>query len=66
MKNSNQVLKGLIAAMLLEGNYNIKPPCYDSTLINPICKICQWGSKWIEEVSKSMGGNIPNLITINN
>jgi len=45
--------------MLLEGNYNLKPPCYSNTLINPISDTCLAGSPWVDKYAqKNMGGSL--------
>lgn len=44
--NTSQVLQPLIDAMVLEGNYQLKPPCYNIDLINPESLTCLHGSPW--------------------
>jgi hypothetical protein len=51
----------MIESMLLEGFYNFKPACYDSTLVNRDSPVCLQGSPWISTVAqKTMGGLIKN------
>jgi len=37
-------------AMVLEGNYNLRIPCYNYNLVNPDTPLeCVKGSPWVEE-----------------
>ena len=49
-------MKPLLEAMELEGSYNLKPPCYNKTLINDNRPGCLKGSKWSEHAQKVMSG----------
>lgn len=51
----------LIESMELEGFYNFKPACYDSTLVNQNSPTCLQGSPWISNVAqKTMAGPFAN------
>lgn len=58
VKDSHDIFSPLIDAMVLEGSYNIKEPCYDKNLVNPYVKTCLHGSKWSEQAQFLMAGNI--------
>lgn len=65
--DSSKVLEPLLNAMKQEGYYRMKPPCYDTELVNRITDpTCQHGAPWNSHISqKVMGGDIPEHITIN-
>lgn len=41
----------LVDAMILEGNYNLKPPCYSSDMVNPDSPTFTAGSPFISNVA---------------
>ena len=58
-KTSAESFAPLITAMTLEGNYNMKPPCYDSPIINVPEPNCTTGAPWNSEHAQStMAGNL--------
>lgn len=64
---SHVLLKGMLDAMELEGNYNLKPPCYSHQLIDPSSKTCTSGSPWIDQHAQlTMAGPLANHITLSN
>jgi len=53
-----EFFKPLIDAMVLEGSYYIKIPCYNISTINPVWpKRCESGNKWSTIASKLMAGD---------
>lgn len=64
---SRVVLKGLVEGMLLEGNYNLKPPCFGHALVNPVVPTCTRGSPWVEmHGQKGMGGDTGKHVQVVN
>lgn len=55
---SEAILKPLIDAMILEGSYNIKEPCYDHTLVNERGPKCLHGNHWSEIAQGIMAGEL--------
>jgi len=54
----------MLEAMEMEGFYGMKPPCYNSLLVNPQDITCQHGSPWHEQYSQRiMAGEFPNKKT---
>jgi hypothetical protein len=57
---SKQNLQGLLDAMVLEGYEQLKPPCYNIALINPVNPTCAHGAPWHNQYSQPiMGGTLP-------
>lgn len=58
---SKQVVQPLLDAMTLEGNYQMKQPCYANSLVGPTNDpTCQHGSPWSHLYTQSiMGGSLP-------
>lgn len=58
--DTKAVLKPLVDAMVLENSYNMKDPCYASTLVNPADDPkCLSGSPWSEQAQYIMAGELP-------
>jgi len=55
---TDDFMKPLLDAMKLEGSYQMKAPCYDSTLVNRDSPVCLQGSSWSEQAQKMMGGEL--------
>ena len=51
----------LLEAMVIEGSYNLKQPCYNKTLINDNLPGCLKGSKWSEHAQRLMSGELYKL-----
>ena len=51
-------MKPLIEAMVLEGSYNMKEPCYSKTLVNKKTPKCLQGAPWSEYAQSIMGDDI--------
>ena len=56
-----EFMKPLLEAMDLEGSYNLKPPCYNKSLINDNRPGCLKGSKWSEHAQRVMSGELYKL-----
>lgn len=66
VQESETLLKPLIDAMILEGSYNIKEPCYDSTLVNERGPKCLHGNHWSEIAQGIMAGELRDKhVTLN-
>ena len=48
VRSSEDIFAPLINAMILEGSYNLKEPCYNKTLVNEVSPTCLQGNKWSE------------------
>ena len=60
-KTTPQVMKGLVEAIELEGNYQLKPPCYGHETENPNVPTCWHGNPWTNMVTQiTMGGTFAN------
>jgi hypothetical protein len=60
IKSSTKVITPLVDALVLEGNYQTKPPCFDSDLINAYDVTCLHGSPWHDQHTQIiMGGDLP-------
>jgi hypothetical protein len=58
---TSDFMKPLVWGLEQEGNYQTKPPCYDSAEINPIKPTCTAGSPWITNYAhKQMAGQLKN------
>ena len=57
-------LTPLINALLLEGSYAYKPPCYNSSLTNDKLATCQQGSQWSSIAQAIMGGELRDGVTL--
>jgi hypothetical protein len=62
--NTRKIMDPFIMAMTLEGSYNMRPPCYNSELINPPDPKCTKGSLWAERAQEIMAGPMPENISI--
>jgi hypothetical protein len=59
IKSSTKVIQPLVDALVLEGNYQTKPPCYNTLLVNPTDPTCQHGAPWhVENTQRIMGGDL--------
>jgi len=58
----------MIDAMKQEGFYGLKPPCYDSALVDrKDDPTCLHGAPWSAEFSQAiMGGHLPSGIRVKN
>lgn len=55
------VMQGLVEAIELEGNYQLKPPCYGHETENPDVPTCFHGNPWTNMVTQiTMGGTFAN------
>lgn len=62
-------MKPLVDALILEGNYQTKPPCYNTNLINPDDVTCLHGAPWhVQNTQRLMGGTLPGkaMTIVNN
>lgn len=58
------LLGPFINGMKMEGFYGLKPPCYDSDLVNHESPTCLHGSPWSAQYSQRlMAGDLPNKHT---
>jgi hypothetical protein len=53
---TKELLTPFVEAMLLEGSYHFKPPCYASNLVNPVSPTCLKGSPWVQKAQELLGG----------
>lgn len=53
---TKSLLQPIIDALLLEGYYYFKPPCYGHELLNPNVPTCGHGSQWANLAQSSMAG----------
>lgn len=56
--STSSILTPLIEALLLEGSYAFKAPCYNSTLSNDKLATCQQGSQWSQTAQAIMAGDL--------
>jgi len=60
IKTSTKVVQPLVDAIVMEGSFQLKPPCFDSDLVNHPSAKCAHGSPWHNEYTQRiMGGNLP-------
>ena len=69
LAGSTEVIQYIVEAMELEGNYKLKPACYNIELVNPEDPTCLHGAPWNAQYSQRiMGGELPgnNNTLVNN
>lgn len=58
--SSTKVIQPLVDALVMEGSYQTKPPCYNTLLVNPESLTCQHGAPWHNQYTQRiMGGDLP-------
>ena len=62
--STSTTLTPLINALLLEGSYAYKPPCYNSSLTNDQLPTCLQGSSWSSIAQAIMGGDLRNGVKL--
>lgn len=60
--NTADILSPFIEAMELEGNYNLKEPCYNASLVNDHSLQCTHGSLWnSQKAQNTMAGDLAGV-----
>ena len=66
--SSHAVMQGLVEAFVMEGSYQMKPPCYGHETENPTLPTCLHGNETTNQFSQPiMGGTFdnPNIVVRN-
>lgn len=53
-KSTEATMGVFLDAMNLEGSYNMKPPCNDVPIVNPVDPACLKGSPWVQDSALSI------------
>ena len=57
-------MRPFVDAMIKEGSYIMKKPCYDDNMINPTLPTCLKGSPWVQEMAiPLLIGQLQNALT---